>query len=355
MEKRKCMSQIYLQNITKIYDQKKHVLENLNLDIKDGSFTILLGPSGCGKTTMLRIIAGLENVTQGRVYIGDEEVTEKDPAKRGVAMVFQNYAIYPHMNVRENIEFGLKNMGVAQQKRREISENVLNMVGLGSESANKPSKLSGGQRQRIALARAISKNPRVFLMDEPLSNLDAKLRMQMRSELIQLHQKLKTTFVFVTHDQTEAMTMGDNIIVIHEGKIMQQGVPSDIYGNPANVFVAKFIGDPGMNMIALRDSGCFVGFRPRAAFVQKPENFEGLTVTGTVFTREYLGEEVLYSLHTKDGILSVRTADALFDFGAAVSCYVPKNKLYFFGKDESREVNAASCESLYEEVMRYGS
>nr|WP_319488981.1 ABC transporter ATP-binding protein [uncultured Caproiciproducens sp.] len=349
------MSEICLQNVTKIYDQKKHVLENLNLGIADGSFTILLGPSGCGKTTMLRIIAGLENVTQGKVYIGGEEVTEKAPAKRGVAMVFQNYAIYPHMNVRENVEFGLKNMGVAQQKRREISENVLNMVGLESESLNKPSKLSGGQRQRIALARAISKNPRVFLMDEPLSNLDAKLRMQMRSELIQLHQKLKTTFVFVTHDQTEAMTMGDSIIVIHNGTIMQQGAPSDIYGNPDNVFVAQFIGDPGMNIIELKDSGCFVGFRPRAAAIQKPEDFEGVTVTGRVFTREYLGEEILYSVKTNDGVIAIRATDSLFDFDEKVSFYIPKSKLFYFDRNQNREVNAGVCESLYGEVMRYVS
>ena len=243
------MANIILKDIKKSYSNKTTVIENLNLEIEDGSFTVLVGPSGCGKSTTLRMVAGLEDITSGELYIGDENVTKVEANKRGISMVFQNYALYPHMSVRENIEFGLKNNKVKKEERNRLISEVSSIVGLDEYLNRKPSDLSGGQRQRVALARAMVKTPKVFLMDEPLSNLDAKLRNQMRSELIQLHKRLKSTFVYVTHDQVEAMSMADKIVIMNKGKIMQQDSPKEIYKNPKNVFVAQFIGNPAMNII----------------------------------------------------------------------------------------------------------
>ena len=200
------MANIILKDIKKSYSNKTTGIENLNLEIEDGSFTVLVGPSGCGKSTTLRMVAGLEDITSGELYIGDENVTKVEANKRGISMVFQNYALYPHMSVKENIEFGLKNNKVKKEERNRLISEVSSIVGLDEYLNRKPSDLSGGQRQRVALARAMVKTPKVFLMDEPLSNLDAKLRNQMRSELIQLHKRLKSTFVYVTHDQVEALS-----------------------------------------------------------------------------------------------------------------------------------------------------
>ena len=223
------MANIILKDIKKSYSNKTTVIENLNLEIEDGSFTVLVGPSGCGKSTTLRMVAGLEDITSGELYIGDENVTKVEANKRGISMVFQNYALYPHMSVKENIEFGLKNNKVKKEERNRLISEVSSIVGLDEYLNRKPSDLSGGQRQRVALARAMVKTPKVFLMDEPLSNLDAKLRNQMRSELIQLHKRLKSTFVYVTHDQVEAMSMADKIVIMNKGKIMQQDSPKEIY------------------------------------------------------------------------------------------------------------------------------
>ena len=293
------MSTISLRNISKIYDKKTKVIENLNLEIEAGSFTVLVGSSGCGKTTILRMIAGLEEVSSGSIFIGGDNVTDKEASDREIAMVFQNYAIYPHMTVSENIDFGLKNAKLPQENRRKIIKEVVSLVGLEGYENAKPAKLSGGQRQRVALARAISKKPQVFLMDEPLSNLDAKLRNQMRSEIIQLHHKLKSTFVYVTHDQIEAMTMGDRIVLMEQGKILQAGAPTEIYNNPRSVFVAQFIGDPGMNVIRL-NSGAYFGFRPRKV-VLETSSAPGISFSGLILTREILGSEVLYCINTKWG------------------------------------------------------
>ena len=206
---------IVMKDIKKQYaGSNAPVMEHFDLTIEEGSFTVLLGPSGCGKTTALRMIAGLEDVTGGRIYIDEDDVTDVDPGERNIAMVFQNYAIYPHMTVRGNIEFGLKNYQIEKEEIKERVDYVLKLCGLSEYGDRKPSQLSGGQRQRVALARAISKSPKAFLMDEPLSNLDAKLRTQMRSEMIQLYNRLGCTFIYVTHDQTEAMTMGTDIVVI---------------------------------------------------------------------------------------------------------------------------------------------
>lgn len=235
------MAEIRFEDITKKFGDKI-ILDRLNLSIEDGSFTVMIGPSGCGKTTLLRIIAGIGPQTSGKVYLDGEDISGLPPAKRNVAMVFQNYAIYPTMTVQENIEFGLKNNKVPKEERERLVREISEIVGIGDLLNRKPSTLSGGQRQRIALARAMVKKPKVFLMDEPLSNLDAKLRVSMRTELIELHNRLKTTFVYVTHDQTEAMSMGTKIILMNRGVIQQEASPADIYHDPDNLFTAQFIG-----------------------------------------------------------------------------------------------------------------
>lgn len=240
------MSSITLKNIHKAYG-KDVIIPDLNFTIEDGSFTVLVGPSGCGKSTTLRMIAGLEKPTSGEIFIDDENVVDVDPGKRGIAMVFQNYALYPTMSVRDNIEFGLKNKKVPKEERNKLIADVSEVVGLTPYLSRKPSELSGGQRQRVALARAMVKNPKVFLMDEPLSNLDAKLRNQMRAEIIKLRERIDTTFIYVTHDQTEAMTLGDRIVIMKDGFIQQIGTPQEVFNHPHNLFVAGFIGTPQMN------------------------------------------------------------------------------------------------------------
>lgn len=246
------MAGILLKNVTKIYPNKFKALENLDLEIKDKEFLVLVGSSGCGKSTILRIIAGLEGVADGTVNIGDKVVNNVSPKDRNIAMVFQDYALYPHMNVYENMAFSLK---LKKVKKNEIKEKILavaNKLEIEECLYKKPATLSGGQKQRVALGRAIIRDPEVFLFDEPLSNIDAKLRTQMRIELIRLHRQLKTTFVYVTHDQTEAMTMGERIVVMKDGKIQQIDTPENLYNNPNNIFTAGFIGLPQMNFISGR-------------------------------------------------------------------------------------------------------
>jgi len=242
------MSKVVLKNVTKIYDKKK-VIDNIDLAINDKEFVVLVGASGCGKSTVLRMIAGLEEITEGEIYIGDKKVNDIQPKDRDIAFVFQSYALYPHMTVRENIAFGLKMRKVDKATIEKKVQEAAEILDLGEYLDRKPKQLSGGQRQRVALGRAIVRNPKVFLMDEPLSNLDAKLRVQMRSEIKKLHEKLQTTFIYVTHDQTEALTMGDRIVVLDKGIIQQVDKPEVIYNNPANTFVAGFIGSPQMNFV----------------------------------------------------------------------------------------------------------
>lgn len=242
------MAQVILKNIKKVYD-KNIVIDGIDLEVKDKEFLVLVGASGCGKSTILRMIAGLEDITDGEIFIGDKKVNKVAPKDRDIAFVFQSYALYPHMTVYENIAFGLKMRKLGEEaidkKVREAAE-ILNLTAL---LERRPKQLSGGQRQRVALGRAIVREPKVFLMDEPLSNLDAKLRVQMRSEIKKLHEKLQTTFIYVTHDQTEALTMGDRIVVLHKGVIQQIDTPDNIYQNPQNTFVAGFVGSPQMNFI----------------------------------------------------------------------------------------------------------
>ncbi len=244
------MSSVVLKNLIKSYDGKKNIIDNINLEIADKEFIVLVGSSGCGKSTILRLISGLEDITSGEIMIDGKIVNNVHPKDRDIAFVFQSYALYPHMSVYENIAFGLKmrkyDKKVIDEKVREVAKS-LNLEDLLDR---KPRQLSGGQRQRVALGRAIVRNPKVFLMDEPLSNLDANLRVQMRTEIKRLHQKLQTTFVYVTHDQTEALTMGDRIVILDKGKIQQVDSPEVIYNNPANKFVAGFIGQ--MNFIDVK-------------------------------------------------------------------------------------------------------
>ncbi len=261
------MSNVTLKNVTKIYDTKK-VIDNVDLSIKDKEFVVLVGASGCGKSTLLRMIAGLEDITGGEIFIGDKKVNDVHPKDRDIAFVFQSYALYPHMTVRENIAFGLKMRKVDKETIAKKVQEAAEILDLGEYLDRKPKQLSGGQRQRVALGRAIVRNPKVFLMDEPLSNLDAKLRVQMRSEIKKLHEKLQTTFIYVTHDQTEALTMGDRVVVLDKGVIQQAASPEEIYNNPANTFVAGFVGSPQMNFIDCKDfpfetkENVIVGIRP---------------------------------------------------------------------------------------------
>ena len=241
------MASISLQGIKKSFDQFP-VIMNADIAVDDGEFMVFVGPSGCGKSTMLRMIAGLENVTDGTIRFGDEFVHEKAPAERGAAMVFQSYALYPHMTVAENMGFSLKMAGVPRKKRDEQVQVVAETLKLDQLMHRFPKELSGGQRQRVAIGRAIVRRPKVFLFDEPLSNLDAALRVEMRVELSRLHKRLGTTMIYVTHDQTEAMTLGDRIAVFNAGKIEQIGEPLELYNKPANRFVAEFIGSPKINV-----------------------------------------------------------------------------------------------------------
>ncbi|MDQ3922412.1 MAG: sn-glycerol-3-phosphate ABC transporter ATP-binding protein UgpC [Actinomycetota bacterium] len=246
------MAEVTLENVTKVFGEDVVAVQEMNLDIPDGEFVVFVGPSGCGKSTALRMIAGLEDITRGKVFIGDEVVNDLPPRQRDVAMVFQNYALYPHMNVRENMGFALK---LKKMNKDEISrrvEDAARILSIERFLDRKPKALSGGQRQRVALGRAIVREPKAFLMDEPLSNLDAKLRVQMRTEIAKLHNRIGTTSIYVTHDQTEAMTMADRIVVLKDGVVQQIADPQEMYDRPTNVFVAGFIGSPAMNFISAR-------------------------------------------------------------------------------------------------------
>ncbi|RJS93101.1 ABC transporter ATP-binding protein [Salinisphaera sp. Q1T1-3] len=242
------MAVLNIENVSKTFGETR-VLEDINISMAEGEFLILVGPSGCGKSTLLNMIAGLESVSDGRITLDGRSVNDASPRERNIAMVFQFYALYPNMNVRRNIEFGLKMRGVPKAERAQTVERVARMLQIENLLDRKPAQLSGGQRQRVAIGRALARDPALFLFDEPLSNLDAKLRVEMRTELKQLHQRLGTAMVYVTHDQIEAMTLGDRIAVMHAGRVQQLGTPREIYDDPANRYVAGFIGSPAMNFI----------------------------------------------------------------------------------------------------------
>jgi multiple sugar transport system ATP-binding protein len=248
------MARVAMRSLNKKYDEV-HAVIDVNLDIRDKEFVVLVGPSGCGKTTTLRMVAGLESITSGHISIDEKIVNELPPMDRDIAMVFQNYALYPHMSVYDNMAFGLKMRKFDKPEIAKRVQEAAEILGIGQLLKRKPRQLSGGQRQRVALGRAIVRHPQVFLFDEPLSNLDAKLRVQMRVELKKLHERLGTTAIYVTHDQVEAMTLGDRVVVMRDGRVQQVGDPMELYNEPANRFVAGFIGSPAMNFLEVRLSG----------------------------------------------------------------------------------------------------
>ena len=254
------MAEITLDKLTKVYGDGTRAVSELDLEIADGEFVVLVGPSGCGKTSALRMVAGLEPITEGRVVIGGEVVNKLPPKERDIAMIFQNYALYPHMSAFDNIAFGLKLRGVKKERRRERVRGAAKTLGLAEVLPKKPRTLSGGQRQRVAMGRAIVREPRAFLMDEPLSNLDAKLRVEMRAEIARIQRELDVTTIYVTHDQVEAMTLGDRVAIMRDGVLQQVARPQELYDRPKNLFVAEFIGSPAMNLIGVdlaRNDGRF--------------------------------------------------------------------------------------------------
>ncbi|MDU8946222.1 ABC transporter ATP-binding protein [Ovoidimarina sediminis] len=312
------MADLTLRDLVKTYDRTE-VLHGINLAVQDGEFVVFVGPSGCGKSTTLRMIAGLEDVTSGTIEIGRRVVNNLEPKDRDIAMVFQNYAIYPHMSVRKNIGFGLRSSKAPKAEKEARIEEVAGILGMTELLERKPAQLSGGQRQRVAIGRAMVRDPAVFLFDEPLSNLDAQLRTQMRLEIKKLHQRVGSTIVFVTHDQVEAMTMADRIVIMKDGHIQQVGTPSEVYHQPANTFVAQFIGAPAMNMIPGRaaDGGIdlstggriaigralspgaevTLGIRPEDLTLDAPQS----VIEGKVIVREPLGHETLIYVGTPAG------------------------------------------------------
>lgn len=345
------VSSIELRHVRKCYENKNTVIEDMNLVIPDGSFTVLVGPSGCGKSTTLRMIAGLEEITSGDLLMDGVRMNEVDPGHRGIAMVFQNYALYPTMSVRKNIEFGLVNAKVPKDEIARRVKDISEIVGLSEYLDRKPSQLSGGQRQRVALARAMVKQPQVFLMDEPLSNLDAKLRTQMRTELIALHQRLGTTFVYVTHDQTEAMSMATKIVLMNKGKIQQAAEPLTIYGDPVNRFTAQFIGTPTMNVfpvadipgagrLALPANAHYLGFRPSRGLVLR----EGMTPAShdlvfdaTIAIHEMMGSEIIYQAKAAFGTVQFKTFNqAEIPVGEKIKLMVERASMYLFDENENR-------------------
>ena len=335
------MAEILLDGVTKVFPDGHEAVKDMSLEIEDGEFMILVGPSGCGKSTALRMIAGLEDITDGELKIGGETVNDRAPKDRDIAMVFQNYALYPHMTVRENMGFALKLAGTDKGEINSKVEEAARTLDLTQHLDRRPANLSGGQRQRVAMGRAIVRDPKAFLMDEPLSNLDAKLRVQMRTEVSRLQSKLKTTTVYVTHDQTEAMTLGDRVAVMRAGVLQQVGSPADLYDTPKNLFVAGFIGSPAMNFMPAELDGGSVRLpigdtelservegrddRPVVAGL-RPESFEDASLIGDladergiVFEAEIdlvesLGSDLFAYFHVEsEGVQSDQLADVIAD------------------------------------------
>jgi len=299
------MGKITLRDVSKRFGEVA-VIPGIDLDIDEGEFVVFVGPSGCGKSTLLRLIAGLEDVSGGVIQIDGVDATTLPPAKRGLAMVFQSYALYPHMSVRKNIAFPLKMAGLPVDEIARKVDGAAKVLNLTSYLDRRPGQLSGGQRQRVAIGRAIVREPKAFLFDEPLSNLDAALRVNMRLEITELHQTLKTTMVYVTHDQVEAMTMADKIVVLNAGRVEQVGSPLDLYRAPCNVFVAGFIGSPKMNLVE-GEAAAAVG---AATIGIRPEHLEISTTSGawagTVGISEHLGSDTFLHVHSDHGTLNVR-------------------------------------------------
>ena len=360
------MATVTFDHIYKRFSQDVIAVNDMNLEIRDGEFLVLVGPSGCGKTTALRCVAGLEEISDGQLRIGDRVVNDVAPKDRDIAMVFQSYALYPHMSVFDNLAFGLKLRKTPKDEIKRRVDQAAEILGLQRFLDRKPKALSGGQRQRVALGRAIVREPKVFLMDEPLSNLDAKLRVQTRAEIARLHQRLGTTTVYVTHDQVEAMTMGDRIAVMRDGILQQAGTPQELYDKPTNVFVAGFIGSPSMNFATTRAEGdvlmlgeaqlnlsgraaqaaanrprgsnMLIGFRPehlevangQANTVKIPVNIEVV---------EYLGNEELIHARTGDSeVVALVSSERHVKPGESIDLAVPVEKLHLFDPETEQSL-----------------
>ena len=328
------MGAITLESVTKTFGDVE-VIPGVDLEIADGEFVVFVGPSGCGKSTLLRLIAGLEDITSGTIRIDGEDATGTPPAKRGLAMVFQSYALYPHMSVYNNIAFPLKMGGQDKETIRGKVEAAAATLNLTDYLDRRPGQLSGGQRQRVAIGRAIVREPSAFLFDEPLSNLDAALRVNMRLEISELHQSLETTMIYVTHDQVEAMTMADKIVVLNRGRIEQVGSPLELYSNPANIFVAGFIGSPKMNLlsgeVAAQHDAATIGIRPEHIEL----SMERGDWSGTVGVAEHLGSDTFLHVQVEGvGAVTARVGGELgVGHGDRVWLSPPRERLHRFGAD----------------------
>ena len=353
------MATVTFDHVFKRFPGDVVAVDDLSIDVADGEFLVLVGPSGCGKTTALRCVAGLETIDGGRILIGDRVINRLAPKDRDTAMVFQSYALYPHMSVFDNLAFALKLRKRPKAEIQTAVQTTADALGIERLLERKPRALSGGQRQRVALGRAIIREPKVFLMDEPLSNLDAKLRVQTRAEILRLHRRLKTTMIYVTHDQVEAMTMGDRIAVMQAGVLQQIGTPQDLYARPANSFVAGFIGSPAMNFTTVRTSAdglmlgdlrlplsgapreaaarlsigseVVLGFRPEHLDIATKDGDEGITFPATVDVVEFLGNEELIHAKTEGHeFLALLSSDRHVQAGDRVGLAVRNERLYLF-------------------------
>ncbi len=363
------MSQIVLSRVNKHYGSMQHAVKDIDLTIREREFIVLVGPSGCGKSTTLRMIAGLEEITSGEIRIGDRLVNNLPPRDRDVAMVFQNYALYQHMTVYDNLAFGLRNKKVPKEEIKAAIDSAAAILGLGELMDRKPRQLSGGQQQRVALGRCIVRNPKVFLFDEPLSNLDAKLRAQMRIEIKRLRARVPTTSVFVTHDQIEAMTLGDRVVVMKEGRIQQCGTPLEVYGEPANKFVAGFIGAHSMNFfsvipksegddlfvanahlrarVAVKHRAALAAWKDRTVLLGvRPEHLQvnagqresiGSAVVEVI---EQLGSEIVLETRAGDVVITVAGVDPSSTLGPGdtISLSAPSERLHFFDPQTERAI-----------------
>ena len=339
------MATVEVRSLTKTFDGDVRAVDGVDFSTGEGEFLVLLGPSGCGKTTLLRMIAGLETPTSGSILIGDRDVADLPPRARGIAMVFQSYALYPHKTIFDNIAFPLKAAGMEKPERKEKVEWAADFLGIAALLKRRPRHLSGGERQRVALARALVREPSAFLLDEPLSNLDAKLRTAARDDLKELHQRVGVTTVYVTHDQVEAMGMGDRIAVLSEGRIRQLGTPREIYHDPADTFVATFVGAPPMNIVERDD--VLVGFRPERflpkGVVEGAESEDALVLPFSVHRVEYLGSErhvhgTVSALGEETRVIAMlpSTVTAPVDAGSTHDFVIHGDDLRFFDKSTGR-------------------
>ena len=354
------MAKIELQGLVKEY-AKTRAVHGINLTIEDGEFVVFVGPSGCGKSTTLRMIAGLEDISGGNLLIGDEVVNQREPKQRNIAMVFQNYAIYPHMTVGQNIGFGLYTSKLPKAEKQRLIEEAAKVLGLEKLLDRRPAALSGGQRQRVAIGRAMVREPAAFLFDEPLSNLDAQLRAQMRLEIKRLHHRLGTTIVYVTHDQIEAMTMADKIVVMRDGHILQVGTPTDLYEHPVDIFTARFIGSPSMNLVSgtlsggglaiegtkwdggrldFPDAPIKIGVRPHDLIVGT--DGPGLTLSGEVVAVEPLGSETLVHLAVGgETVIATAPGRVVPKVGSTLAARAEPGSLYLFDAATERALGRA--------------